>query len=316
MGDLLTELQCTQPPPANCFRLIILGSAKVGKTAIIKRFLHAEFQDTYTPTIEDFHRKIYKIRGEAFQLDILDTSGIHPFPAMRRLSFLTGDAFILVYSIESRESFEEVLRLREQIVESIRSAGSNNGNNKSRPKNLPVPMIIAGNKTDREASRVVPTGEVTHVMQRLKDNVAVVECSAKDNQGVLDVFSTLFSLADFPDEMIPNAERRISLTHGGNLLPRRHDSAHKSMNRRRHGISLRRRLSDAYSALILNVRRPSIRTDLLVVQAKSENTSTPRGKRRRHRNSVKKTDSYQPSLDEADEVLGGLKKKSSKCSIL
>lgn len=65
-------------------------SARVGKTSLVARFLGGKFEDSYTPTIEDFHRKLYRIRGEVHQLDILDTSGNHPFPAMRRLSFLTG----------------------------------------------------------------------------------------------------------------------------------------------------------------------------------------------------------------------------------
>lgn len=78
-------------PAKNCHRMVILGSTKVGKTAIISRFLNERFDDQYTPTIEDFHRKLFSIRGEIYQLDILDTSGNHPFPAMRRLSILTGE---------------------------------------------------------------------------------------------------------------------------------------------------------------------------------------------------------------------------------
>ena len=77
-------------PAKNCYRMVILGSTKVGKTAIVSRFLTGKFEDQYTPTIEDFHRKFYSIRGEVYQLDLLDTSGNHPFPAMRRLSILTG----------------------------------------------------------------------------------------------------------------------------------------------------------------------------------------------------------------------------------
>jgi small GTP-binding protein len=76
--------------PENCQRLVILGSSKVGKTSIVSRFLCNKFDESYTPTIEDFHRKIYRIKGEAYRLDILDTSGNHPFPAMRRLSIITG----------------------------------------------------------------------------------------------------------------------------------------------------------------------------------------------------------------------------------
>ncbi|XP_068439554.1 dexamethasone-induced Ras-related protein 1-like isoform X2 [Clinocottus analis] len=76
-------------PAKNCYRMVILGSTKVGKTAIVSRFLNGRFDEQYTPTIEDFHRKLYSIKGDNYQLDILDTSGNHPFPAMRRLSILT-----------------------------------------------------------------------------------------------------------------------------------------------------------------------------------------------------------------------------------
>lgn len=77
-------------PAKNCYRMVILGSTKVGKSAIVSRFLNGRFDEQYTPTIEDFHRKVYSIKGDVYQLDILDTSGNHPFPAMRRLSILTG----------------------------------------------------------------------------------------------------------------------------------------------------------------------------------------------------------------------------------
>lgn len=66
-------------------------SSRAGKSSIVARFLGNRFEEAYTPTIEEFHRKLYRIRNEVFQLDILDTSGYHPFPAMRRLSFLTGE---------------------------------------------------------------------------------------------------------------------------------------------------------------------------------------------------------------------------------
>lgn len=77
-------------PIKNCFRLVILGAPRVGKSCIINWFLGKDIKDSYIPTIEDFHRKIYKIRGEMFRLDILDTSGNDPFPAMKKLNIMTG----------------------------------------------------------------------------------------------------------------------------------------------------------------------------------------------------------------------------------
>lgn len=52
---------------------------------------------------------------------------------------------MLVFSMEVRESFEEVIRLREQILETKLSASGRS--KKHQPK---VPMVIAGNKCDRD----------------------------------------------------------------------------------------------------------------------------------------------------------------------
>jgi len=89
-------------PATNCYRLVLLGSARVGKTSLVARFLGNHFSDAYTPTIEDFHRKFYRIRGETYRLDILDTSGNDPFPAMRRLSLMTG-ALLINSVIDERD---------------------------------------------------------------------------------------------------------------------------------------------------------------------------------------------------------------------
>ncbi|XP_021567871.1 GTP-binding protein Rhes isoform X2 [Carlito syrichta] len=90
MMKTLSSGNCTLSVPAkNSYRMVVLGASRVGKSSIVSRFLNGRFEDQYTPTIEDFHRKVYNIRGDMYQLDILDTSGNHPFPAMRRLSILT-----------------------------------------------------------------------------------------------------------------------------------------------------------------------------------------------------------------------------------
>lgn len=91
----LSSGNCTLSVPAkNSYRMVVLGASRVGKSSIVSRFLNGRFEDQYTPTIEDFHRKVYNIRGDMYQLDILDTSGNHPFPAMRRLSILTGRSWV------------------------------------------------------------------------------------------------------------------------------------------------------------------------------------------------------------------------------
>ncbi|CAI9717343.1 GTP-binding protein Rhes-like isoform X1 [Octopus vulgaris] len=257
-ADMALVEQGDSAPPENCHRLVILGSAKVGKTAIVSRFLANKFDENYTPTIEDFHRKIYRIRGAPYRLDILDTSGNHPFPAMRRLSFITGDLFILVYSIDSRESFEEAIRLREQILECKgHCAGLKS------QKTLDIPMVIVGNKADKESERVVEASEVTKQIEG-QHGCAFVESSAKKSVNVDEVFLRLFEIAKLPSEMSPSMHRRVQPTYIGST----------SGNNQRKGMSIRRKMSDACGTVAPNVRRPSIRTDLLVAQTRTGRTKT------------------------------------------
>ncbi|XP_002735670.1 dexamethasone-induced Ras-related protein 1-like [Saccoglossus kowalevskii] len=229
----------------NCYRLVMLGTAKVGKTAIVNRFLENRFDESYTPTIEDFHRKIYKIKGEVYRLDILDTSGNNPFPAMERLSLLTGDIFILVYSVDNRASYEEVLRIREQILQTKGSKRSISA----------VPMVIAGNKCDKESRREVRLEDVRRTLGSAR-KCSFYETSAKKNINIDMLFQALFEHAKMPNEMSPALHRKISATTSPNL----------STNSR--GVTLRRKISDACGVIAPHARRPSLRSDLMAVNAK------------------------------------------------
>ncbi|XP_074649226.1 dexamethasone-induced Ras-related protein 1-like [Tubulanus polymorphus] len=246
-------------PPKNCHRLVIVGSAKVGKTSIVQRFLYNRYDEKYTPTIEDFHRKVYRIRGEPYRLDILDTSGNHPFPAMRRLSLLTGDLFILVFAVDSQESYEEVLRLREQICES--KGQTQVGKVKGEKKK--VPMVIVGNKMDKDRDKVVDTEEVQTIAES-DPCCAFLETSAKKNVNINEIFVKLFMLASLPTEMSPSLHRKVQ--------PNYVSSSGSSGSTRR--VTIRRRLSDACGAVAPNVRRPSIRTDLKSLEDKDNISQT------------------------------------------
>nr|XP_022902109.1 GTP-binding protein Rhes isoform X1 [Onthophagus taurus] len=254
------------PPQKNCYRLVVLGSARVGKTCLVARFLGGKFQESYTPTIEDFHRKLYRIRGEIHQLDILDTSGNHPFPAMRRLSFLTGDLFVIVFSMDSRETFEEAIRLREQILETKQSAGAASNSGLTRKKVVPrVPMVLAGNKCDKEM-KTVTVEEVQAYCETQDSSCVFVEASSKKNLKIDEVFYQLFIVANLPLEMAPNHHKRVSASFGSPCpLPPPQPSHHS----KRYTLSVKRRLSDACGVVTPNVRRPSIRTDLMIMRTKT-----------------------------------------------
>ncbi|XP_040101722.1 dexamethasone-induced Ras-related protein 1 [Oryx dammah] len=242
-------------PAKNCYRMVVLGSSKVGKTAIVSRFLTGRFEDAYTPTIEDFHRKFYCIRGEIYQLDILDTSGNHPFPAMRRLSILTGDVFILVFSLDNRDSFEEVRRLKRQILDTKSCL-----KNKTK-EDVDVPLVICGNKGDRDFHRQVEPREIHQLVGADPRRCAYFEISAKRNSSLDQMFHALFTMANLPREMSPDLHRRVSAQHCEAL----HQKALQGKRLRRAGGDR----DDALGILAPWARRPSVHSDLMYIREKA-----------------------------------------------
>lgn len=120
--DITLEIRFVKFAGGGCIikekhRVVVMGSAFVGKTQIVSQFLYDKFSSRYRQTIEELHRGEYELPDESsLTLDILDTSGAFAFPAMRDLSISTSNAFILVFSIDSEESWNEVKRLREKVI--------------------------------------------------------------------------------------------------------------------------------------------------------------------------------------------------------
>lgn len=45
------------------FKVVVLGSGGVGKSALTVKFVSGTFVDRYDPTIEDFYRKEIEVRS-------------------------------------------------------------------------------------------------------------------------------------------------------------------------------------------------------------------------------------------------------------
>ncbi|KAH6911587.1 24 kDa ras-like protein [Coprinopsis sp. MPI-PUGE-AT-0042] len=98
------------------YKLVVVGGGAVGKSALTIQFMKSKFIDEYDPTIEDSYQKQSIIDDEVVLLDVLDTAGQDEYSAMRETYMRPGEGFLLVYSVTSRNSFEEVMLFQETIL--------------------------------------------------------------------------------------------------------------------------------------------------------------------------------------------------------
>ncbi|KAI9743369.1 MAG: Ras- protein rsr1 [Claussenomyces sp. TS43310] len=168
----------------------------VGKSCLTAQFVQNVWIESYDPTIEDSYRKQIEVDGRQCMLEILDTAGTEQFStsylyclpphtpdlansgkaAMRELYMKTGQGFLLVFSITSLSSLNELAELREQI---IRIKDDEN-----------VPIVIVGNKSDLEEDRMVSRSRAFSLSQSW-GNAPYYETSARRRANVDEVFVDL-----------------------------------------------------------------------------------------------------------------------------
>jgi len=158
------------------YKVVVLGSGGVGKSALTVQFVQGIFVEKYDPTIEDSYRKQVEYESEQYLLEILDTAGTEQFTAMRDLYMKNGQGFVLVYSIIAQSTFNDLPDMREQI---LRVKDSEN-----------VPMVLVGNKCDLDEHRVVDKAQGEQLAQQW-GTCSYIESSAKTKLNVQNIFFTL-----------------------------------------------------------------------------------------------------------------------------
>ncbi|CAI4049990.1 Ras family GTPase RAS2 SKDI_14G2250 [Saccharomyces kudriavzevii IFO 1802] len=160
------------------YKLVVVGGGGVGKSALTIQLTQSHFVDEYDPTIEDSYRKQVVIDDEVSILDILDTAGQEEYSAMREQYMRNGEGFLLVYSITSKSSLDELMTYYQQIL---------------RVKDTDyVPIVVVGNKSDLENEKQVSYQDGLNMAKQM--NAPFLETSAKQAINVEEAFYTLARL--------------------------------------------------------------------------------------------------------------------------
>ena len=125
--------------------IMVLGNSEVGKTCYILKYTENFFQELYLTTVGiDFKIKTETINNKQYKLFLYDTTGQEKYKSIALNIIRNAQGIILMYDITNKKSFES-------IPEWIKSIRDSKGEN--------FPMILLGNKLDKEDIRVISEKE-------------------------------------------------------------------------------------------------------------------------------------------------------------
>ena len=156
------------------YQVMLLGDKGVGKTSIAYQYYQNHFLDSEEEIEEEIIRKVTDIDTETCYVEMLDTSS--KFDKLQREKFTeTVEGLLLVYSITSKTSFQNILSYRKKILE------------KKQRENFPV--VIIGTKNDLEQQREVSFDEGKRLADSI--NAPFFQISSKMRINITESFDEL-----------------------------------------------------------------------------------------------------------------------------
>ncbi|XP_068768918.1 GTP-binding protein REM 1 [Struthio camelus] len=182
------------------YRVVLLGDPGVGKTSLVNLFAGVQEREPLEQRGEDTYERTLSVDGEETTLLVMDTWESEKWGEESRLRsrcLQVGNAYVIVYSVTDRGSFESASELRIQLRRTRQAED--------------IPIILVGNKTDlvrcREVS--VEEGRACAVVFDCK----FIETSAALQHNVAELFEGVV--------------RQLRLRRGGPPAGARRPAAHK-----------------------------------------------------------------------------------------
>jgi len=169
------------------FKIIIIGDAAVGKSALLTRFSENMFLQNYQSTIGiDFNSRLIRVDRAICKLEIWDTAGQERFSTITASYYRGAQGALLVYDVGLRSSFEHV----QTWFDRAKQLGGSD-----------LETVLIGNKSDLDVAgeagvstsgtRQVSTEEGAALAQKL--GIPFVETSALNGTNVEPAFVAMTS---------------------------------------------------------------------------------------------------------------------------
>jgi small GTP-binding protein len=155
----------------NTIKVVIFGSASVGKSSILSQFASNHFSEDFVPNLNQRYSRTFSVDSIPFNFELTDTSGQETDASLIQKYIDMNDAFILNFSVTNQESLNRLEDFYNQIYLKEKTE---------------LPMVLAGNKVDHHKKRAVSYHDAKIASQEWE--CEYFETSAKKNEKILDIF--------------------------------------------------------------------------------------------------------------------------------
>lgn len=157
------------------FKVVLLGEGGSGKTSLLLRYTENKFVDKHVSTVQAaFACKKIALENKQIELAIWDTAGQERYHSLGPIYYRDSHGALLVYDITDRRSFD---RVKKWVAELKQMLGDS------------ALLFVIGNKIDLDQTRNVSKDEANSFAESIDSSY--FECSAKTNDGVDELFTTI-----------------------------------------------------------------------------------------------------------------------------
>lgn len=156
------------------YKILVIGDLGVGKTSIIKRYVHQTYSTNYRATIGvDFALKVLNWDSETVRLQLWDIAGQERFGNMTRVYYREAMGAFIVFDVSRPTTLEAVSKWKEDLDSKLILS---NGQS--------IATVLLANKCDQNSDFL--TDNSLKMDQYCKENgfVGWFETSAKENVNI------------------------------------------------------------------------------------------------------------------------------------
>lgn len=166
------------------FKILVIGDLGVGKTSLIKRYVHNFFSTHYKATIGvDFALKILDLPDNTIvRLQLWDIAGQERFGQMTRVYFKDAIGAFIVFDVTRPQTFDAVSKWKYDLDSKV-----------FLPNNSPIPAVLLANKCDQTKEGLVNNKKKMDEYCQENSYIKWFETSAKEGFGIDDAAQCLVS---------------------------------------------------------------------------------------------------------------------------